>query len=239
LNQNGTKMKNQLVNLLTISGLVLAMSSCKKDRWLDEETAADIMVKSLEHNSGGLAREADLQTTYLLLNLALIPCGDTVNVARTFAYDSGGRTANADYQWEIIKHCQGQEVYLTWQANFTGSYDFPRIKGSGQGQRNWIATQLGSEHNAWLLQGTCSRSGSHESKVRRRQTFDSTTETTFSDVLVDKNTRRLIGGTATSVINVDTASGNTYVYNAVTTISPEGIATIVINGNITFTFNLY
>jgi hypothetical protein len=232
-------MKNQLLSFLALAIVLLGASACKKDRWLDEETAADIMVKSLEQNSGGLAREAELQTTYLALNLALIPCGDTANVTRNFAYNSGGNTANADYQWEIVKHCPNPEVYLTWQANFTGDYDFPRIKGSFQGQRNWIATQIAPEFNAWLLNGTCNRSGSHESKVRRRQTFDATTETSFTNILVDKNTRRLIGGTASSVINVVTQSGNNYEYNAETTISSDGVATIVINGNTTFTFNLY
>ncbi len=232
-------MKKRILNFAAIASLVLFVSSCKKDRWLDEETAADVVLKSLENNAGGLAREADLQTTYLLLSLALIPCEDTVNVERTFSYDSGGRTANADYQWKIVKHCPGQEINLSWQANFTGSYDFPRIKGSGQGQRNWIATQLDSGHSVWLLNGKCTRTGSHESKVRRRQNFDSTTETEFTDLMVDKNTRRLVGGTATSVINILTTSGNSYVYNAVTTISQEGVATIIINGTYTFTFNLY
>jgi hypothetical protein len=232
-------MKNQFFNLLAISGLIFGISSCKKDRWLNEETAADIVAKSLEQNSGGLAREADLQTTYLLLNLALIPCGDTANVTRTFSYDSGGNTASADYVWEIIKHCEDGNVYLTWQANFTNSYDFPRIKGSGQGQRNWTATQLGSEFDNWMLNGTCIRLGSHESKVRRRQIFDSTTETTFTNILIDKSTRRLVGGTATSVINVVTSSGNDYEYNVVSTISADGMATVVVNGTSTFTFNLY
>ena len=232
-------MKNSFLNLIVVTGLVFGASSCKKDRWLDEETAADIVAESLEQNSGGLAREADLQTTYLLLNLALIPCEDTANVARTFSYVSGANTANADYVWEIIKHCEGENVYLTWQANFTNNYDFPRIKGTGQGQRNWTATQLGSEYSNWMLNGTCSRSGSHESKVRRRQTFDSTTETTFTNVLIDKNTRRLVGGTASSEINILTSSGNTYVYNVVTTISTDGIATVVVNGTSTYTFNLY
>lgn len=232
-------MKNQILSFVALTGLFVGLNACKKDRWLDEETAADVLAKSLEQNSGGLAREVDLQTTYLLLNVALIPCGDTANAARTFTYDAGGRTANADYQWEIVKHCIGQEVYLSWQANFNGTYDFPRIKGSSQGQRNWTATQLAQEYSNWLLNGTCSRSGSHESKVRRRQTFDSTTETSFTDILVDKNTRRLVGGSATSDITITTASGNSYVYSAVINISQEGIATIVINGNTTFTFNLY
>ena len=232
-------MKNQLFVLTLFLGLIFSSSSCKKDRWLDEETAADVMLKSLEQNSGGLAKEVDLQTTYWLLNLGLLNCGDTAEVTRTFAYDAAGSVANADYDWSIIKICQGSDIFLNWQANFTGNYDFPRIKGEITGQRNWNATQFGAEFSAWKLDGTGTRYGSHESKVRRRQNFDSTTETIFTNVLINKTTRRLVGGTATSIITIETSSGNTYVYNAVTTLSAEGVATITINGNTTFTFDLY
>lgn len=232
-------MKNNFVFGSIALSFFLLLGSCKKDRWITEETAADVVMKSLEQNAGGLAREADLQTTYITISLATIPCGDSANVTRTFTYNANGQSATADYVWNIKKICQGPDVYLQWRADFNGTYDFPRIKGEWQGQRNWMATQIGSEYSAWKLDGTCSRSGTHESKVRKRQTFDSTVETIYTNVLVDKNTRRLIGGTATSIVNIVSSSGKTHVYNVLTTISEDGVVTIVVNGTATYTFNLY
>lgn len=232
-------MKSSIFRLSVLVFLIVTASSCKKDRWMNDEEAAEIMVRSLQQNSGGLAREADLQTTYWMLSLALIPCGDSAAVVRNFQYSANGNTASADYVWNIRKHCSGSDVYLTWTSNFIGEYDFQRTKGTTQGQRNWTATQLATEFTEWKLNGTCVRSGSHESKVRRRQSFDSTAETIFTDVLVDKSTRRLVGGTATTSIFVETNTGNTFSYNVVTTISSEGVATVVVDGASTFTFNLY
>lgn len=219
--------------------IVMATSSCQKERWINEEQAADIILRSLEQNSGGLAREADLQTTYWMIYLASIPCGDSVQVTRNFEYNTGGRSAEVDYVWNIIKHCQDPEVFLTWRANFEGTYDFPRVEGSWQGQRNWTATQLGSAFDVWRLQGTEFRSGSHDSKVRRRQSYESTTETTYHEVLIDKSTRRIVGGSATSILTVVSNTGNAHIFNIETTISEVGMATVVVNGTSTFTFNLY
>ncbi len=237
LTYNVMKLKSLFLFVLALG--LSTLSSCIKDRWISDETAADVVAKSLEQNAGGLAREVDLQTTYIALSVAAIPCGDSATVNRTFSYNANNQSASADYVWNIKKICEGSEVYLTWRVDFNGTYDFPRVKGTWQGQRNWTAVQLGSEFTAWKLNGTCSRSGTHESKVRRRQTFDSTVETVFTDVLVDKTTRRLIGGTATSLVTINSESGNTYTYNVVTTISESGVATVVINGTSTFTFNLY
>lgn len=232
-------MKRSILKFSFLVFLIVITVSCKKDRWMNEEEAADIMARALEQNSGGLAREVDLQTTYWMLNLTLIPCGDSMAVVRNFQYSANGNTASADYVWNIRKHCTDSDVYLTWTSNFTGEYDFQRIKGTTEGQRNWTATQLSSVFTEWKLNGTGFRLGSHESKVRRRRSFNSKTETIFTDVLVNKNTRRLVGGTATSTILVETNSGNTFTYNVVTTISSQGVATVVVNGHKTFTFNLY
>lgn len=232
-------MKSPILNLVRVFFVATLLTSCKKDRWLTDETAADVVFKSLEQSAGGLAREADLQTTYWQLSLAAIPCGDSVTVTRNFQYNANGQSASADYIWDIKKICQGSDIFLTWKTNFSGEYDFPRFKGTWQGSRNWTAWQFGSEFTEWKMEGTGSRTGTHESKVRRRENFDSSVETIFTNVLVNKNTRRLVGGTATSTVEISSSSGQTYIYNALTTISEDGIVTIVINGNSTFTFNLY
>lgn len=232
-------MKKKLLKGFMLLALLINLNACKKDRWIDDETVAEVVFETLKQKSGGLAQEVDMQTFYVLNNSMLIPCGDSAIENRNFEYSSSQYSASADYVWNIKKVCQGSEEHLIWRADFIGNYSFPRMTGSWQGQRKWIATQLGVGTAFVKLEGTCSRAGNHKSELRNEQTFDSNVETVFTEVLVSKYDRRLYGGKATSVVTINSDSGKTYVYEVVTTISDVGTATMVINGTNTFEFNLY
>jgi hypothetical protein len=228
------------MNKLTLLALAFAVvsTSCNKDRWLNEDEAANEIEKSLAANQGGLARELSLKAAYLNTDFGILPCDETLTVTRDFSLVTDARTADFTYTWDITKECGVNATVIAWSSVFNGTYDFPRIRGTVEGSRSWVLTNTGQEHAVWLLNGSSSRNGSHTAKVRRQRSFDSAIQTTFTDIEVDKATREWIGGSAVANIILTGENGGTFTAVANVTINPDRTVTVLINGS-TYTFELY
>lgn len=223
-------------NFLTLRFGVLAvcgalmLTSCQKDRWIDEEEAAAEVESALAGNNGGLAHEADLKMAYVVNDAPGLNCGQTASITRTFVKTTGSRTGEFTYTWLITKQCTGIDTSLVWNSQFNGVYDAPRSSGSTMGTREWTATNVGADHELVTLNGTAQRSGSHELKVGRNRIYNTAVSTTYTDLIVDKATRRIIAGTAVSQINIAGSNGGSYDFTANITFNNNGTATFEING---------
>lgn len=218
--------------------VALVLTACQKDRWLSDDEVAEEVETALVANQGGLANELSLKAAYAASSLDFLPCDTVTTVTRDYTFSSDSRTADYTYTWDITKQCGVNETVVSWTSTFSGNYDFPRVSGSTSGTRSWVMTQLEPQYAAWLLNGSSSRSGSHESKVRRRRSFDSSIETTFTNIVVDKLTREWMGGTGVSNIILTGENGGSYTAVATFTINTDRTVTVLINGN-TYTFSLY
>jgi hypothetical protein len=210
----------------------LLFSSCKKDRWIDDEEAAAEVESALAGNNGGLAHELDLKMTYVVNDLPALNCGQTASITRTFVKTTGSRTGEFTYTWLITKQCSAMDTSLVWDSQFNGVYDAPRSSGSTMGVREWIATNVGADHELVTLNGTAQRSGSHELKIGRNRIYNTAVSTTYTNLIVDKATRRIIAGTAVSQINIAGSNGGSYDFTANITFNNDGTATFEINGQV-------
>lgn len=215
--------------VLTVCAALL-LSSCQKDRWIDEEEAAAEVESALAGNNGGLAHEVDLKMAYVVNDLPGLNCGQTASITRTFVKTTGSRTGEFTYTWLISKQCTAMDTTLAWDSQFNGVYDAPRSSGSTMGTRAWTATNVGADHELVTLNGTAQRSGSHELKTGRNRVYNTAVSTTYTNLIVDKATRRIIAGTAVSQINISGSNGGSYDFTANITFNNDGTATFEING---------
>jgi hypothetical protein len=60
--------------------------------------------------------------------------------------------------------------------------------------------------------------------------YNTAVSTTYTNLIVDKATRRIIAGTAVSQINISGSNGGSYDFTANITFNNDGTATFEING---------
>ncbi len=115
-----------LRTLFMIALVLVALQSCQKDRWIDNEQAADELANALVSNSGGLASETQQKTLYLQNEGNNLPCDQPITVTRNFNLTSGQRTANVTYNWVITKNCSTDPATISWTSTYSGSYGAPK-----------------------------------------------------------------------------------------------------------------
>ncbi len=225
-------------SIFLLSALLVAATGCDKDRWIRNDDAADELANSLSMSTGGTAADLYQQTIYLIENFNNLICGTPVEVERQFQLNSAMRSGAYSYSWVITKNCESTEDVITWSSQFSGTYEAHRLRGSTSGRREWVATNVGPQHENWILNGSSTRSGSHQSLERRRRGFDTEVETTFTDITVRKVTRTIIGGTVVARITLTGRGGSTRTFNAEVTFDSGGLMYIVIDGE-EFILDLY
>lgn len=230
-------MLSQRFPLLFFAVLLLS-AGCNKDRWIRNDDAADELANALSMSTGGVAADLSQKTTYLNNNFSNLICNTPVEVMRQFQLNTGFRSAAYSYNWVVTKNCDGTEDVIEWTSQFSGTYEAPRLEGSTSGTRTWTATGVSPENENWVLNGNSTRSGSHQSRERRRRGFDTEVSTTFTDITVRKSTRTIIGGTVTASITLTGRGGEVRNFNAEVTFDSGGLMYIFIDGE-EFILDLY
>lgn len=211
---------------------------CDKDRWIRNDDAADELANSLSMGTGGIAADLSQQTIYLIENFSNLVCGTPVEEIRQFQLNTGTRSSAYTYNWLVTKNCEGTEDVIEWTSQFSGTYEAHRLQGSTNGTRTWTATGVGPGNENWVLNGSSTRSGSHQSRERRRRGFDTEVEANFTDITVRKITRTIIGGTVNASITLTGRGGSTRTFNAEVTFDSGGLMYITIDGE-EFILDLY
>jgi hypothetical protein len=226
------------LRLVWVFATIFALAGCAKDRFIRNDDAADEISNALSRNTGGLAYETDQKTIYIQTTAGDLPCNQPTEVTRQFQLNAGIRSGAFIYNWVVTKNCSGALPFLEWTSTFSGSYEGPRLQGSSSGTRTWVATGIEPESENWVLNGSSSRSGSHQSRTRRRQGFDSEVTANFTDVHVRKSTRTIVSGSAEATITLTDRRGNTRTYEADITFDSGGLFTITVSGE-AFILDLY
>jgi hypothetical protein len=230
--------------------LAVSLSSCKKDQSNDitEEDAADAIATTMARPMGGSTEDFEEASRFARIKIFLplkkwVECGQTKDTSfvKSATSPDGKYSYTHTRKWTVTLNCDDQQkpVSLVWTGTHNGSFDAPRMSGSGTGTRNWTLTGFGPDlSQPLLLNGTISRNGTRTSKVRNKLTFETSVNHTYTDVTIDKTSDRITGGsgTVTAVINV--SNGTTKTYNGTVVFNGDGTATLTINGRV-FTIQLY
>ena len=172
---------------------------------ISSEDAADIVELALAPSSNGISRAMDEAAR---ISVVPIPCGETVDTSFTINVDRNNLTADytTNYDWSL--KCIGiVPNEFIFNRSTSGQYETLRMVSNDQGSSNWaIDYEIGA--NEMIGNGTYTRSGSQESKVRNQNKFESTTQIEVSSIVVDINSREITGGTGTFTI-IGTANPGT------------------------------
>lgn len=105
-----------------------------------------------------------------------------------------------------------------------------------------MASQDGAAHSftlsglnpgssTYTYNGTYTRQGSQQSKIRNQTAFSSTLQITASNVTLSKSTQEITGGTATVTVSGASTAGNSFSYPGQIVFHGNRSATLTLNGN--------
>jgi len=235
-------MKN--LRMYAWAAMLIVMASCN-----DDETSAslttDEQVEMIAASLGesGFASSAEQSAVYADESLEsesgkLNACGysttETVSVTNpvgtliTYSYS---------YEYEASLTCSELTPQsLTSSFNYSGEFDAPRLSSGHTGAGALEVTALDEASLSYVINGLYSRIGGFESKVRNKNTGNSSVELTIEDVLVNKTSYEIESGTATATIT-GVVAGTAFNFTATIEFLGDGMATITVNGK-TYTNNL-
>ena len=232
-------MKKVFYFFVIALSLVFLATSCNKDNELNDSAitndVADDIAASLGKSNSGLSGElediAKLAAEYPNTKAATL---DTIySVDTTFTRSSAeGAIISYSYSFHaewgyVLQGATLNNIY--YNAVVEGSYDAPRIGGSGNREGHWVMTGLQISSPTYIINGTSARLGNSHSKVRKKSTITSNSEVTLTDVKVDKSTYLIKGGTLSWNIS-GTVNDKEYSYSATIIFNGDGTAGLSING---------
>lgn len=241
------KTTKTLYQLSFILVAIAVLSSCRKKDTTEitSDDAADAVTYALESSTGGYADQVSHITDYTYNEgygktdeTQTLQCGVPFDTSVSVSLTSSNITANYTHTWNALLSCNGSvPSSLTFSGNYSGNFSSPRMESSNTGTRNWVLTGLQPSVQVYTLNGSFSRSGSHTSKVRNKNTFNTTIQIDVTNLTVSKSTYRIQNGTGTAHVVCNVLNGNNYTYDG-DIVFNSGTATLTINGN-TYTIQLY
>jgi hypothetical protein len=228
--------------LLLIAGLFFGIlfTSCEKDD--DNKTVilndemAEIIANSLSTSSYGFTSQVEdaaelADSIYQEENKAAKNL-KSVNADSTFTItnEPGSRITyeyTVSYSYGIQMNGLKPEFFFNFTTN--GEYTAPRTSSSNQSQGEFIISNLTAGYNNYLLNGSCSRTGSQIVKVDVEIELSSTINFVMEDISIDKTSYEILGGSAEVTI---TGTSNSASFDMQGSIVFNGnkSATLTING---------
>ncbi|SHN11580.1 hypothetical protein [Chitinophaga sp. CF418] len=233
------------VFLLTATGIMLGMSSCKKDNdtsaSVSEEEIAESISQSVATDGGGLVVQATATATAVNNAAARIggKLSDQCGVPHTDVF-SGSSAAGAlvtfsySFSRNWLLTCNGTTPQQ-FEFNYKGkaTYDAPRMSSDDSATAKIVVTNLDSSYYLYNHQYT--REGSQVSKIRNKRSFKSLIFISATDIKIDKSTLKIVSGTATATVSGEGADGHSFNYTGTVTFLGNQTATLVLGNGGTYT----
>ena len=200
------------------------------------EEIADEIAAALGSSNSGISDEiveiAQLSDDYISdLKSTLTDTVFSVDTSFTRTNPSGSVvTYNYTFQMEygyIFENGKLNRFY--YNGNASGSLDAPRIGSSDSRISDWILTGLEVSSSNYLLNGTTTRTGVSQSKVRYKSNISSDSEITLTNVNINKSTLEIVEGTL-EWNYTGTVNGQSYTYSVIIVYQGNGMAELTING---------
>lgn len=239
--------KNILIlAILTTSSFFVACdkedSSPTTDAMTNEEAVAMI--------EGAMALEAEGMTAEIDAAIELteimqvksptnVNCGVEQDSSITRTFDSARFSGSLSSTWSWLLNCTAQEIPtdLNFAREANVSYESLRLISDDSSTGSWGMSNLTSG-TEFIFNGSYSRSGTQESKVRNQTSFTSEIEFILTDLKVGKLKRRINSGTATFNLSGESSTGQSYTITGSIVFLGDGEAEVTING-VTYPIDLY
>ncbi|MES2800803.1 MAG: hypothetical protein V4638_12355 [Bacteroidota bacterium] len=224
------------IALFSFAILFLIATSCGKHKKFNEGDAVEFMEYAINDSGDGVAKQAGDLAKDLDDVISLLPCGTTKDTTIHFML-SGTNTAHYTFERHYELVC-GADTSITCSGTHDGYFESSRMRVDNTGARNWTTTGIGTTYNNYTFNGKSNGNGTWESKVGRNTTTNTSWNITSSNVIIQKGTRKITGGTGAFTLIADVVDGDSFTFSGTITFNGDDTATIVINGN-SYTIEIY
>lgn len=213
---------------------------------VSNEEAADMVATSLAEESSGMTTVvADAASTAEDASKTAgggrtAGCG----YSETFSLTKTNREASLitysyDYSYNYQMTCNSDNKPLTLVSgtDFVGSFDAPRLASSHTGTSDLNVSALDEAATSYLVNGSYSRAGTFESKVRNKNTSTSTVLISIDEIVVDKENEEIVSGSATISITGEVPGKGSFSFNGAIVFEGNAKATLTIDGT-TYSVNI-
>ncbi|WP_299241947.1 hypothetical protein [uncultured Aquimarina sp.] len=234
-------MKNLIFNLFVVSAVATSIISCQRDEInsfgeISEADAVEIIEQVIVSDSYGMDIQAeDAVNTESSMTSKNNICGVLNEVSTTRNSIPGAIiyfTHSIDYSFELI--CEGnipQAYDIDFRGN--GQYISPRLESEDIITYRANLSNLLPADGPYIYNSSFTREGDQILKINgNRKEFNSTLSIASSQILIDKTTRIILGGSATFSLTGNLTNGDTFSYNGSITFLGNGNATIKIGDTI-------
>ncbi len=215
--------------------IALLFSSCQKGTGISEEEAANLIAMSLSSTSNGLNYRISVDDS--LVAADSISCGETKTFANSITNPSGAvSTYNYNTNATQTLTCAGTQT-LSTSVNASGNFDAPRVAATDNVTGTWTLSGFEGASPTLIFNGNYKRTGSANSKVIRLAAYSYELNTTSSNLIYNKASKKITTGTATIILNGSTTFRGTFNYTASIEFLGNDLARVILNGKV-FTINL-
>lgn len=235
-------MKTLAAKTLVLVSALFMMVACDDSdttQAVSKDEAADMAAYSLAEESSGMSVVITTSTTGAGDAVdgsddgKIASCGYTSSVDINATNPSGTLiTYDYDYSYYYQLTCNDSDVptSLVSSITFDGEFDAPRLASAHSGSSYLTITALDDEATSYIVNGSYERDGTFESKIRNKNTSSSSVEIMIEDVVVNKTTKEIEGGTGTVVIYGEVTGKGSFSYRGSISFNGDGTITIVISG---------
>lgn len=163
-------------------------------------------------------------------------CGYTSEGDFDLGATIGQISFSLEYDYNVALTCDDNDEPESFRADFTysGSYDGPRFESEYSGAGDLRITKLDDEDDSFEINGEYDRSGSFATRDEQGEVSEQgqhSIDIEASSVVVTKNNRKVVGGTADVSASGSIEGRGSYSFDADVTFNSDGTATIKVAGD--------
>ena len=238
-----------LISMLILLG-AFGLSSCSKDDAsvendeVTQEMAAEIVGSSLVSGTSGAMADIEIIASFIdqsvngasssvrsTNSFETIGCGQTVDTT-IIARDNGIVKFNYTKMYSFNLQCDASDnpTQLNTSFSYEGNFDAPRMTSSHSGEGNLVVTDIAYTSDRYLFNGTWSRSGNFESKIRNKFAWQANVQFAFVNISFERQSKTIDTGTINFKVSGSNSHGS-YNYEGTITFIGDGKTEITISGS--------
>ncbi|MBN2572707.1 MAG: hypothetical protein JXA68_11305 [Ignavibacteriales bacterium] len=232
------KFVGYFMSLILILTLILV--SCEKEEdtmILTDDEVSSVVGSSLSPSEGGTAMNVEQSAT--VASVVAVPsyCGLQKDTTITITGPLGRYTLTSN--WSFTLNCVSSvPSSITIVLSGNSSYNGINFDMTATQTGNGTLTNLLSGTN-YIYNGTFGREGNSTTNYNgKTKTFSSTLNYTFTNVNIDKTTKKIVSGTATFVFTGQGSEGGSISRTGTITFNANYTATITLDNSEEYTINL-
>jgi hypothetical protein len=232
-------------------GVMAAAVACKDDepeapQAISSEEAAVMVASSFSSNSSGVtavSKEASEESGDIVEDNSsgrAQSCGVSQNIDLSGSSPLGGLiiwSYDFSYKFKLNCNTENQPENITVNLSYSGDYSDSKLAIEHAGTSELDVRGLAEAEADFDMNGFYKRNGSFEIKTGDKKSGSNNIEITLNNINVDKQTHKIIGGSATFLLSGSASEKGTFKYEGTVEFKGSDSAELKIKGDV-FVMNL-